>query len=847
MRRELFFATLSFQLKKRNGWEIRGMKGRWSNKGFSRLWNSGCALMIGAQILAGNVLTAAAEEPEETPVSEQQETGSEEKSTAEPQEAGPAEEAATEPQQAGTEEETIVEPQETEPEEEDAQEEAESETDALSGYIGMPEEYDVPGLESDLDYDTLRGMLVDGQGSEEPLLMTAPETDSLPAAFPCKYTQSWLEYMTKHYPVTRNQGSYGSCWAHTSVALAEFNLINQKKAAADIDLSELHLSYWAYTKGTASEAAGDTGDNVTFQTGGRSILNNGGSMGIAAQTLMRQRGYAKEATAPYYTKADDVANGEALDASTERQDVAYLQNAYLINIRDDVDLVKEAIRTNGAVGASIYESYSYYNAETNAYYECTHTEKQINHAITIVGWDDDFPRDSFKTCNGKLPEKNGAWLVRNSWSAKAEASYQSYHWLSYEDTSILGAWVFEAGTDFPYDNHYYYDSTVHNAAFYRGMRGANIYTVDGPAQASEEKLAAVSFEVAAVGEEPSKYTVQIYRDLSGNTPNSGVLVEEATTTGTIAFKGQYTIPLAAPVLLNKGEKFAVVVWFDDKSYALEQERSISDYGSVNVTVASAKGQSFRSSNGTSWTDMGTEGNLVISALTKNAGVIPKPVPTLEEYVEGVVFEDDPQHIVKAETDANGNLRMVRVYSNGGTSIDKNVDSLLRNIRLKGKDGKTYIYTLVFTDGIWDTTYDSGTRGAYTYKGESYFVAGGVVNQNANGLIYTGDKEGWKFLAAGRVVTDHAGLVMYADKWFWIDGAGSCDQEYAAIVKWNGADFLVHGGRLRTDYTGFTYDPQDSDTWYHITNGQVWGDGEITDISIEGGEITRNVVGGVVQE
>ena len=137
-------------------------------------------------------------------------------------------------------------------------------------------------------------------------------------------------------------------------------------------------------------------------------------------------------------------------------------------------------------------------------------------------------------------------------------------------------------------------------------------------------------------------------------------------------------------------------------------------------------------------------------------------------------------------------------------------------------------------------------GAYAYLGESYMVAGGVVNQNANGLQYTGDAEGWKFLAAGKVVRNHAGLVMYDDKWFWIDDSGSCDQEYAAIVSWSGADFLVHGGRLRTDFTGFSYDPQNPSVWYHITNGQVWGDGEITDTSIEGGEMTRTVVNGVVR-
>ncbi|MBO6206945.1 MAG: hypothetical protein J6O73_08385 [Lachnospiraceae bacterium] len=141
-------------------------------------------------------------------------------------------------------------------------------------------------------------------------------------------------------------------------------------------------------------------------------------------------------------------------------------------------------------------------------------------------------------------------------------------------------------------------------------------------------------------------------------------------------------------------------------------------------------------------------------------------------------------------------------------------------------------------------------GLYSFRGEQYSVAGGTVNLNVNSLTYTGDIDGWKYIILGHVVKNHAGLVAYgpADDlhWFWIDDEGGCDTQYNAIVKWNGADFLVHGGRLRTDYTGFTYDPQNTNIWYHITYGQVWGDGEITDISIEGGTITRNVANGVVQ-
>ncbi|MBO6206653.1 MAG: hypothetical protein J6O73_18960 [Lachnospiraceae bacterium] len=221
------------------------------------------------------------------------------------------------------------------------------------------------------------------------------------------------------------------------------------------------------------------------------------------------------------------------------------------------------------------------------------------------------------------------------------------------------------------------------------------------------------------------------------------------------------------------------------------------------------------------------------------------IPSLDEYVEGVVFPEDPDHMIKAETDRNGNLQSAKVYDASGKTVDTASGSFLRNIRLTGRDGKEYAYTLLFTDGEWNQGYDSKERGAFSYKGNEYFIAGGVVNQLANGLLYTGDAAGWKFLAAGRVVKDQAGLVMYQDQWFWIDKNGSCDQDYEAIVNWNGGRFLVHGGRLRTDYTGYSYDPQSRNDWYYITNGQVWGDGTITDRSIDGVRRTARVRGGVV--
>ena len=51
-----------------------------------------------------------------------------------------------------------------------------------------------------------------------------------------------------------------------------------------------------------------------------------------------------------------------------------------------------------------------------------------NHAICVVGWDDNYSKDNF---NSK-PAGDGAFLIKNSWG-----STQSYFYISYYDTVLF--------------------------------------------------------------------------------------------------------------------------------------------------------------------------------------------------------------------------------------------------------------------------------------------------------------------------------------------------------------------------------------------------------------------------
>ena len=165
--------------------------------------SKGLAVLTGITMVAGNVLPVMAEEPEEVLTETLQEAGTEEDAAVNAVPAMP-----------------------TEAEEADEQSAAErSDTEAddvvtVAGYLATPDEYEGPGLEGGWEYRELRDLLVDAEGTEVPLLMSTSVSASVGRAYPCTYTESWLKYFTERYPVTRHQGPYGSCWAHTSMALA---------------------------------------------------------------------------------------------------------------------------------------------------------------------------------------------------------------------------------------------------------------------------------------------------------------------------------------------------------------------------------------------------------------------------------------------------------------------------------------------------------------------------------------------------------------------------------------------------------------------------------------------------
>ena len=511
------------------------------------------------------------------------------------------------------------------------------------------------------------------------------------AALESAYIPSGI--LTDSYPSIRNQNPYGTCWGFAPTSLAELSVLNNDGTL--LDLSELHSIYFAYHYTSA-----DGKDGVKYlPTASSNYLFMGGDPSFIYHTYANWVGAADEKTAPYSEAAATLESGLSNDIAMN--DSAHLRNFYIVN-KADRKYIKQLIKEYGGVGMSYYDDNQYYDYSTNSYYSTV--SGNTNHAISVVGWDDD------KVTNSS---NKGAWLVRNSWGSD-KYSHFGYFWMSYDEPSIYDRvyaldCVSDTGSsddDF-YDHNYQYDLSAYSQYGWIGTGTsstiANIFTATGT-----QSLKAVGVET----QNPNiNYTVNIYTDIANSSnPESGTLVR--TQTGSFTYQGFHTIKMDNPLTLTKGEKFSVVIKLesmDGKSgayYVMESKYNLGN--AASWYCGGEKGQSFYYNYG--WRDMveSMGGNVRIKAYTDDVQ-IQKP--------------SAPSGLSVSNTIASLTLKWNVVTDATGYEIYR-----------AGTDGKYSKITTVTSTSYVDTNVKNNTQ--YSYKIKAYNAAGASAFSTAASLKKT---------------------------------------------------------------------------------------------------------------
>ncbi len=318
----------------------------------------------------------------------------------------------------------------------------------------------------------------------------------------------------------------------------------------------------------------------------------------------------------------------------------------------------------------------------DTYYTCNNNKtKRVNHAITVIGWDDNFSREYFYH-DGSVdyrPEKNGAWLVQNSWG---EGHQFKYFWISYEDKgfALVGSYpngdvaryvgTYNMQSPGTYDFNYQYDGTAGDGFQYLspGDKVANIYDVPQQIGDSGQTLDAVGFVTQLDGE--SAFDIEIYKNVSNRqNPERGEKVYY-TAVGTDR-AGFYTVPVVGKeISLSGGDNYSIVITSASAGAAYFGTEKSSVRGFATFEAELPEGKSYYSAAGGEWRDAARLGWCArIKGFASNESIIGSVV--------------------------NADITIVGQHTYTGREIKPEVQVKVGGVQLvKGRD-----YNIRFTDNI----------------------------------------------------------------------------------------------------------------------------------------------------
>lgn len=342
------------------------------------------------------------------------------------------------------------------------------------------------------------------------------------------------KYLSNDISIVKNQEDTETCWAFSTTTLIE-NYNKKNNLNNNDEYSPTHIEYFTANKNSFT--------NYVGIVNGRT-LNQGGNYYIAASYLLNNNGAILEENMPFENYKDKIKNRVKVDASKIDSTVAVDVNKMVLyssegdTCETNGKIIKNAIKDYGSVGISIYYDNRY--LDEDFVYKYTGSN-DANHAITLIGWDDDvkafIAQNSYGTDYGKQITVD---------DKVTETS--GYFYLSYEDVNACNDYAYIADVDNQLNDY---------SISYGGLKGTNTLTIN-----SDSAVAYAIFDRSSDYEELKEVnvinegntTINIYK---ATYSNGEFNYNNEDLIGTQTFQGDgtvyQTIKLTKPIIYDKDD------------------------------------------------------------------------------------------------------------------------------------------------------------------------------------------------------------------------------------------------------------------------------------------------------
>ena len=239
------------------------------------------------------------------------------------------------------------------------------------------------------------------------------------------------KYMSDLTPI-RDQGNYGSCWACAMASVAEGSFLKMFGDLIEISVPNMiyHLNYGPSLNNRYSS---DFEEGGLFSLATAYFASGRGAV-LAEDDVCYDDMFNKSNPDHWSVKKRQFLDTKSISLKYPAyylRDIEFIPDPIIYNDRTREihrNRIKRAIMNFGGVLSSFLYDPEYLSEDEKNYCNMENISwSGPNHAIKIIGWDDNYSKTNFKD----QPKNNGAFIVQNSWGE--DWGDNGLFYMSYED------------------------------------------------------------------------------------------------------------------------------------------------------------------------------------------------------------------------------------------------------------------------------------------------------------------------------------------------------------------------------------------------------------------------------